>query len=37
VPATVLDVTGDTVTVDYNHPLAGKVLTYTVILHAIGK
>jgi len=37
VPATVLKVTGDTVTVDYNHPLAGKVLTYTVILHAIGK
>jgi len=37
VPATVLDVTSDTVTVDYNHPLAGKVLNYTVILHAIGK
>jgi FKBP-type peptidyl-prolyl cis-trans isomerase 2 len=37
VPATVLEVTNDTVTVDYNHPLAGKVLTYTVILHAIGK
>jgi FKBP-type peptidyl-prolyl cis-trans isomerase 2 len=37
VPATVLEVTSDTVTVDYNHPLAGKVLTYTVILHAIGK
>jgi len=37
VPATVLSVQGDTVTVDYNHPLAGKVLTYTVTLHAIGK
>jgi len=37
VPATVLDVTDDIVTVDYNHPLAGKVLTYTVTLHAIGK
>ena len=36
VPATVLTVTGDTVTVDYNHPLAGKVLVYTVTLHAIG-
>ena len=36
VPATVLSVNSDTVTVDYNHPLAGKVLTYTVTLHAIG-
>ncbi len=37
VPATVLSVNSDTVTVDYNHPLAGKELTYTVTLHAIGK
>ena len=35
VPATVLAVNSQTVTVDYNHPLAGKVLTYTVTLHAI--
>jgi len=35
VPATVLNVDEDTVTVDYNHPLAGKVVTYTVTLHAI--
>jgi len=37
VPATVLSVNSETVTVDYNHPLAGKELTYTVTLHAIGK
>ncbi len=36
VPATVLAVNNDTVTVDYNHPLAGKPVTYTVTLHAIG-
>ena len=36
VPATVVSVNEDTVTVDYNHPLAGKTLTYTVTLHAIG-
>ncbi len=35
VPATVLAVDSETVTVDYNHPLAGKVLVYTVTLHAI--
>ena len=35
VPATVLAVNSETVTVDYNHPLAGKVLVYTVTLHAI--
>ncbi len=35
VPATILSVDSENVTVDYNHPLAGKVLTYTVTLHAI--
>ncbi len=35
VPATVVAVSGDMVTVDYNHPLAGKVLTYAVTLHEI--
>ena len=37
VPATVLAATNNTVTVDYNHPLAGMVITYTVKLHAIAK
>jgi len=36
VPATILAANSETVTVDYNHPLAGKVITYTVTLHAIG-
>jgi len=36
VPATVLAAGNETVTVDYNHPLAGRVITYTVTLHAIG-
>ncbi len=36
VPATVLAINNETVTVDYNHPLAGKAITYTVKLHAIG-
>ncbi len=37
VPATVLSVNNDTVTVDYNHPLAGKPITYTVTLVGINK
>lgn len=37
VPATVLAAGKETVTIDYNHPLAGRVITYTVKLHAIGK
>ena len=37
VPATVLAADHETVTVDYNHPLAGKTITYTVKLHAIGR
>ncbi|MBV5317717.1 MAG: peptidylprolyl isomerase [Desulfobulbaceae bacterium] len=36
VPATVLATNSETVTVDYNHPLAGKTISYTVKLHAIG-
>ncbi len=35
VPATVLAADQNTVTVDYNHPLAGKTISYTVKLHAI--
>lgn len=37
VPATVLMINSDSVTIDYNHPLAGKAITYTVKLHAIGR
>jgi FKBP-type peptidyl-prolyl cis-trans isomerase 2 len=36
VPATVLAADSQIVTVDYNHPLAGKTITYTVKVHAIG-
>jgi len=36
VPATVLAAGNETVTVDYNHPLAGRVIIYTVTVHAIG-
>ncbi len=35
VPATVLAVNDELITVDYNHPLAGKVITYAIKLHAI--
>ena len=35
VPATVMAVTSDSVTVDYNHPLAGKKVTYAIKLHDI--
>ena len=37
VPATVLSVSDDQVVVDYNHPLAGKVLNYTVTLVGINR
>jgi len=37
VPATVLAAGKETVTVDYNHPLAGRTITYVVKVHAIGK
>ncbi len=36
VPATVLAAGKETITVDYNHPLAGRIITYTIKLHAIG-
>jgi len=35
VPATVVSVNDDMVTVDYNHPLAGEVIVYTVTLVGI--
>jgi FKBP-type peptidyl-prolyl cis-trans isomerase 2 len=35
VPATVISVNNESVTVDYNHPLAGKAINYTITLHAI--
>lgn len=37
VPATVIAVDETTVTLDYNHPLAGKTISYTVRLHAIAR
>lgn len=35
VPATVISVEDGTVTLDYNHPLAGKTVMYTMTLHKI--
>jgi FKBP-type peptidyl-prolyl cis-trans isomerase 2 len=35
VPATVVAADDDSVTVDYNHPLAGQIIVYTVTLVAI--
>jgi FKBP-type peptidyl-prolyl cis-trans isomerase SlpA len=35
VPATVMEVAGTKITVDYNHPLAGHHLTYQITLLAI--
>lgn len=37
VPATVVELDGDNVTVDYNHPLAGHHLTYDVTVVSIEK
>jgi FKBP-type peptidyl-prolyl cis-trans isomerase 2 len=37
VPATVLAAGSETITIDYNHPLAGRIINYSVTLHAIGK
>ncbi|CAK8717243.1 MAG: FKBP-type peptidyl-prolyl cis-trans isomerase SlpA [Candidatus Electronema aureum] len=37
VPATVTAVRNDTVTVDYNHPLAGQIIVYTVNLVSIAE
>ncbi len=35
IPATVVETDDNTVTVDYNHPLAGQVIVYTVSLVGI--
>jgi FKBP-type peptidyl-prolyl cis-trans isomerase 2 len=37
VPVTVIAVDDTTVTLDYNHPLAGKTISYTVKLHGIAR
>jgi FKBP-type peptidyl-prolyl cis-trans isomerase 2 len=37
VPAMVTDVTDDTITVDFNHPLAGQTLKYQVTVTAISE
>lgn len=37
VPATVLAAGNSTVTIDYNHPLAGRVISYTITIHAIAQ
>lgn len=37
VPAMVTAIDGDRVTVDFNHPLAGKTLTYTATVQSIRK
>ena len=36
-PATVVAVTADTVTVDFNHPLAGQELTFTMTIQTLEK
>ena len=36
-PALVKEVKGDEIVIDYNHPLAGKSLTFTITLMAITK
>ena len=35
IPATVIATGNDSVTIDFNHPLAGKPVIYTVKLHNI--
>lgn len=35
VPATVTDIKNEKVTLDFNHPLAGKSVIYTLTLHSI--
>jgi len=35
VPATVVSIVDDKVTIDYNHPLAGKSVIYTLTMHNV--
>lgn len=35
VPATVIKIDNENITIDFNHPLAGKALTYTVTMQSI--
>lgn len=35
VPATVVGIAGNKVTIDFNHPLAGKTVIYTLTMHEI--
>ena len=35
IPATITEISGDLVTVDFNHPLAGKTISYRIILKSI--
>ncbi len=35
IPATVIEVSGDDVTIDYNHPLAGKKVVYLITLDKV--
>ena len=37
VPATVIEVNDDQITIDYNHPLAGRDLQYKITLQAISE
>jgi FKBP-type peptidyl-prolyl cis-trans isomerase 2 len=37
VPATVLAAGNNTITIDYNHPLAGMIISYTVKVHGIAQ
>jgi peptidylprolyl isomerase len=37
VPGIVTDVSGDLITIDFNHPLAGKALLFRITLKAIGE
>ena len=37
IPATVMEISGSKITVDYNHPLSGHHLTYDLTLADISK
>ena len=37
IPATIVEIKGDIITIDYNHPLAGHHLTYDLEVVKIGK